>query len=68
MATGGSTRKIPTQAEVLEYFDSLSNWGRWGPDDQLGTLNYITPCLWGRLRRLRGLHHPRAEHDPHRHP
>ena len=43
MATGGSTRKIPTQAEVLEYFDSLSNWGRWGPDDQLGTLNYITP-------------------------
>jgi kynurenine formamidase len=22
---------------------SVSNWGRWGPDDQLGTLNYITP-------------------------
>jgi kynurenine formamidase len=22
---------------------SLSNWGRWGPDDELGTLNYITP-------------------------
>jgi kynurenine formamidase len=21
----------------------LSNWGRWGPDDQLGTLNHITP-------------------------
>jgi len=21
----------------------LSNWGRWGPDDQLGTLNLLTP-------------------------
>ncbi|MCX8071472.1 MAG: cyclase family protein [Candidatus Binatia bacterium] len=21
----------------------LSNWGRWGPDDQRGTLNFITP-------------------------
>ena len=21
----------------------LSNWGRWGADDQLGTLNLITP-------------------------
>lgn len=23
--------------------DSLSNWGRWGADDVLGTLNHITP-------------------------
>ena len=23
--------------------DSLSNWGRWGPEDELGTLNLITP-------------------------
>jgi hypothetical protein len=22
----------------------LSNWGRWGPDDQLGALNLITPA------------------------
>ena len=21
----------------------MSNWGKWGPDDELGTLNYITP-------------------------
>ena len=19
------------------------NWGKWGPDDQAGTLNYVTP-------------------------
>jgi kynurenine formamidase len=22
-----------------------NNWGRWGPNDQLGTLNYITPAV-----------------------
>ena len=35
---------LPTQSEVLGYMESLSNWGRWGPDDQLGTLNFITPA------------------------
>jgi kynurenine formamidase len=28
--------------DVLALFDELSNQGRWGPDDQRGTLNYIT--------------------------
>ncbi|MDR2279777.1 MAG: cyclase family protein [Gordonia sp. (in: high G+C Gram-positive bacteria)] len=23
--------------------DSPSNWGKWGPDDQVGSLNYLTP-------------------------
>lgn len=32
----------PSEADVLRYFESCSNWGRWGPDDELGTLNYIT--------------------------
>lgn len=32
-----------SEEEVLGYFESLSNWGRWGPDDELGTLNHITP-------------------------
>ena len=35
--------QIPTEDEVLGYFDKLSNWGRWGPDDELGTPNLITP-------------------------
>lgn len=35
--------KIPTEKEVLGYFKSLSNWGRWGPKDQLGAPNLITP-------------------------
>ena len=31
-----------TEGEVLDFFTSLSNWGRWGDDDRLGTLNTIT--------------------------
>ena len=33
---------VPSEAEVLGYFQTLSNWGRWGSDDQLGTLNLLT--------------------------
>ena len=35
--------KAPSEKEVIGYVDSLSNWGRWGADDELGTLNLITP-------------------------
>src|SRR5205807_3198495 len=28
---------------VYEAAEKLSNWGRWGADDQIGTLNHITP-------------------------
>ena len=37
------TQIIPSEKEVEEYFQSLSNWGRWGEKDQLGTLNFLTP-------------------------
>ncbi len=30
-------------ADVLALHTSLSNWGRWGDDDQLGALHLITP-------------------------
>jgi kynurenine formamidase len=29
-------------ADVVALHDNLSNWGRWGPDDQLGALNLVT--------------------------
>jgi kynurenine formamidase len=32
-----------TEAQIKEFFTNLSNWGKWGPKDQLGALNYITP-------------------------
>lgn len=33
---------IPSESEVLTYFDKLSNWGRWGDDDHLGILNLLS--------------------------
>ncbi len=36
--------EIPLEAQVLEWMSSLSNWGRWGGDDQMGCLNLITPA------------------------
>src|SRR4029434_7768634 len=36
--------RAPLSAEeVLAFHTTLSNWGRFGPRDQLGTLNLITP-------------------------
>ena len=31
-----------TAAQVDQWMEELSNWGRWGDDDELGTLNLIT--------------------------
>jgi kynurenine formamidase len=39
-------------AEFEEIFESVKNWGRWGPDDELGTLNLVTP---ERVRAAAGL-------------
>ena len=35
-------RTPPTPAEFADYRRRFSNWDRWGADDQLGTLNFIT--------------------------
>ena len=32
-----------TREDVLKKAEALKNWGKWGPDDELGVLNYITP-------------------------
>ncbi|MCC7363302.1 MAG: cyclase family protein [Dehalococcoidia bacterium] len=34
---------LPTEAEVMTYFEKHNNWGRWGADDEAGTINLITP-------------------------
>ena len=33
-----------SNADVDRWMTELSNWGRWGKDDQRGTLNLITPA------------------------
>ena len=34
---------MTTEAEFLNAMEELSNWGRWGVDDELGAANLITP-------------------------
>ena len=54
--TGYPTKdRPPTEAEVLAYFESLSNWGRWGEDDERGTLNHVTSVT--RKRAAAAVHH-----------
>src|SRR5258705_9129484 len=44
-ASQGSTpRPLVSEAQYQAWQTSLSNWGRWGKDDELGTLNLITPA------------------------
>ena len=39
----GASKAEVTFELFNEYYKTLSNWGRWGNDDQRGTLNFITP-------------------------
>jgi kynurenine formamidase len=41
---GPSSRPLVSEAQFEAWQTELSNWGRWGKDDQLGTLNLITPA------------------------
>ena len=33
-----------TRADFDQLMKELSNWGRWGKDDQMGAVNLITPA------------------------
>jgi kynurenine formamidase len=53
-AAGAAGPKVPSAAEkyprnltkedVDRWMTELSNWGKWGKDDQAGTINLITPA------------------------
>lgn len=40
------------KAAIYEAAKTLSNWGRWGKDDQIGTLNHVTPEMIVAAARL----------------
>lgn len=45
----------PAPVSLVEFdamFEQVKNWGRWGEDDELGTLNYVTPA---KIREAAGL-------------
>jgi kynurenine formamidase len=33
--------KRPSELEIAQYVESITNWGRWGDEDELGTVNFI---------------------------
>ena len=41
-----------TLAEFDAMFESVKNWGRWGADDERGTLNLLTPAKVAEAARL----------------
>jgi kynurenine formamidase len=41
-----------TEAIILAAAEKYRNWGKWGAQDQLGTLNYITPAKIAEASRL----------------
>ena len=43
-----TTLTLPAQVSLREFddiFESVKNWGRWGYEDELGTLNLLTPDM-----------------------
>jgi len=43
MAVQAASRGPVTRELLDEYCERFRNWGKWGPEDEIGTLNYITP-------------------------
>lgn len=44
LSAQSSTGHPVTKADVDRWMTELSNWGRWGADDERGTVNLITPA------------------------
>jgi len=44
--------RVPSEAELFAWFETLSNWRRWGDDDELGTLNLIDDAKRAEAARL----------------
>ncbi len=47
-----TNRPAVTPALLEEYCKRFRNWDRWGKDDEIGTLNFITPAV---VKRAAGL-------------
>jgi len=42
-AQTGAPAQLRNRQDFARWMAELSNWGRWGKDDQLGALNLVTP-------------------------
>ena len=50
---GSPSRPLVSETQFEAWQTELSNWGRWGKDDELGTLNLITPAKRRRDNKAR---------------
>lgn len=48
----GAVGEVGVPAELRTAARKVSNWGRWGAEDELGTLNHITPAAVARAATL----------------
>ncbi len=73
---GGNSSAVPA-APPGAAAAGLSNWGRWGPDDEIGTANFVTPDVVlaaarlvrkGQVLSLAVPLNPRTPTDPSRPP
>jgi len=44
VASQAPSPRTATKTDVDRWMTELSNWGRWGKDDEIGTVNLITPA------------------------
>ena len=53
-STPGADATFEGQEIVLDYIERFSNWGRWGEDDELGAMNFVTSeCVVEAARLVR---------------
>lgn len=52
MGENESPESVPVPDELRAAAGKVSNWGRWGAEDELGTLNHITPAAIARAATL----------------
>ena len=52
MTETATTETVPNVETVRAKAAQYNNWGTWGPDDQLGSLNYVTPAKVAAAARL----------------
>src|SRR6202158_1048455 len=43
-AVAPASTHVVTESQYERWKKDLSNWGRWGKDDEIGALNLITPA------------------------
>ena len=48
----GSSNSLRDRKDFERWMSELSNWGRWGKEDQLGALNLLTPAMRQRALAL----------------